>query len=151
MRNIVVMGRETQESLPKKKLSDRFNVVLTHKDIDTDDTEVSYMHNITEAVAFCKEIESRRLVESFIIGGESIYKEFLPYYDTAYITKVHSTRKADKHFPIDILNHPEWRILHRSKMLHDKEEDVDYQFFTLSRVVDKNFGKIIKFNPGTIL
>ena len=36
---------------------------------------------------------------AMVIGGGSIYRQMLPYCDTAYITKVHVTPESDTWFP----------------------------------------------------
>ena len=47
--------------------------------------------------------------EIFIIGGESIYRQFLPYCDTAYVTKIDHAYDADTHFP-NLDEMPEWEM-----------------------------------------
>ena len=47
-----------------------------------------------EAVALAKSAD-----RAMVIGGGSIYKQMLPYCDTAYITKVHVTPESDTFFP----------------------------------------------------
>ena len=42
-----------------------------------------------------------------VIGGGSMYKQMLPYCDTAYITKVHCTPESDTFFP-NRDNDPDW-------------------------------------------
>ena len=85
----VVMGRRTYESIGKA-LSDRRNVVITSSNIE--DRNIIVMHNYEEVFELTGEI--------FIIGGESIYRLFLPYADNLYLTEVDASYdKADTFFP----------------------------------------------------
>ena len=45
----------------------------------------------------------------FVIGGGMIYKELLPYCDTAYITRLDYEYEADTYFP-DLDASPEWEL-----------------------------------------
>ena len=91
---VVVMGRETFESLPgKKPLSDRINMVLSRNpDFNADCTICKSMG------ALFKELEGYDMDEVFIIGGEKVYKQFLPYCNSYLVTKIDAAFEADKHF-----------------------------------------------------
>jgi dihydrofolate reductase len=91
--NQVIMGKKTFESLPKAPLPNRTNVVITDDRNDHFEGCVT-VYSIEEAIDLCSE-ES----ESFIIGGGTIYKQFLPYASKLYITKVHRDFDADTFFP----------------------------------------------------
>ena len=85
----VVMGRRTLESIGKA-LENRENIVITRKDIEMDNVVV--VHDYKELLGLEKEL--------FIIGGESIYKLFLPYADNIYLTEINATcEDADTYFP----------------------------------------------------
>lgn len=89
----VVMGKKTWESLPKKPLPGRNNIVITDVPGEKiDQAEMAY--SINEALSKCDKGE-----ESFIIGGGSIYRQFLPLADRLYITHVHLKAPADIYFP----------------------------------------------------
>ena len=89
----IIMGKKTWESLPKKPLPNRKNVVIT--DIPDEQIEGAVMaYSIPDAVNKCEGGE-----ESFIIGGGSIYRQFMPLADRLYITHVHSKTPADIYFP----------------------------------------------------
>ena len=45
----------------------------------------------------------------FVIGGESIYRQLLPYYTKAYITKIDHAYDADTYFP-NLDEDPEWEM-----------------------------------------
>lgn len=93
MGKMVIMGKKTWESLPKKPLPGRTNVVIT--DIPGEQIENAVMaYSILEAASKCPGND-----EAFIIGGGSIYRQFLPLADRLYITHVHRTAPADIYFP----------------------------------------------------
>jgi len=89
----VVMGKRTWESLPKRPLPGRRNIVLTDiqgEKIDGAET----VYSIEEASNICRDEE-----EVFIIGGGSVYRQFMGLADRLYITKVFKKAEADVYFP----------------------------------------------------
>ena len=91
--NTIIMGKRTWESLPKRPLPGRKNVVIT--DIAHETFEGAVMaYSIDDAVAKCKGDS-----EIFIIGGGSIYRQFMSLADRLYITHVHKKAEADVYFP----------------------------------------------------
>lgn len=92
---IVVMGYNTYLSLPKRPLPNRLNIVLTRKDIELEGSIV--IHSIEELFIKLKELGEDK--EVFICGGESIYKQMIPYADKLYITHVFDSFDADTFFP----------------------------------------------------
>ena len=79
------MGRKTFEGLPNQSaLVGRKNIVLTrNKDYEAKD--VCLCHSVEDVLEKVKNVDSK---DVYVIGGGQIYKEFLPYCDTAHITKV---------------------------------------------------------------
>lgn len=90
----VIMGRKTWESLPKRPLPGRLNIVMTRSGFD--DEGVLAVASPAEAIEVCPEGET-----AFIIGGEQIYNAFLPLADTLYITQIEaeSPKRIDAWFP----------------------------------------------------
>ena len=103
---VVAMGRKTLESFPGgQPLKNRVNVVLTtDKNYKVKDTVI--VHTIEEMVDELKKYDSEDI---FVIGGEQIYRQFLPYCDRAYITKIDYHYEADTHFP-NLDEDPEWEM-----------------------------------------
>lgn len=124
---VVVMGRKTLESFPNGlPLKNRTNIVLTAN--QNYFVKGAVICHTTEEVL--KELEKYEDEDIYVIGGESIYRQFLPYCNTAHITKINHTYQADAHFPdLDAL--PEWRIT------ADSEEqtyfDIEYCFLKYER------------------
>jgi len=126
--NIVVMGRNTFNSLQVKPLRDRVNVVLTSSDCALFDPEVVVCHDVDSVLAFVRD----RLHEVFIIGGQAVYTAFLPYVTTAYITKIYHTFTADKYIP-PFTQSLEWVCDAESEM-YTTAQGIPYQFLVYKRV-----------------
>ncbi|HLN20452.1 MAG TPA: dihydrofolate reductase [Bacteroidales bacterium] len=107
----VIMGKKTWESLPRKPLPNRRNIVIT--DVPEEKIEGAVMaYSIDEACNLCGE------EENFIIGGGSIYRQFMPLADRLYITRVHSTSPADVYFPV--ISVTDWEETERQDFPADK-------------------------------
>ncbi len=92
----VIMGRKTLESFPNKApLKNRTNIVIT-KDMDYKVDGAIVVHSIEEAIEAAKDFSDEDI---FVIGGESIYRQMLPYCNVAHITKIDYTYQADVYFP----------------------------------------------------
>jgi len=104
---IVVLGRKTLETFPGgRPLVQRRNIILSRNPAFTvKDAEV--VHSKEELLKLIKEVDSD---DVFIIGGESLYREFLPLCDTAIITKINYSYEADAFFP-DLDKDEEWECV----------------------------------------
>jgi len=121
----IVMGKRTYYSLPKRPLPKRTNMVIT--DIageQIDDCLMAY--SIQDAV---DKMDSDK--ENFIIGGGSIYKQFMPLANKLYITRVHKDFDADTYFPEISLE--EWTLIEKIDVVDDKQNDFEYSFETYER------------------
>lgn len=103
---VVAMGRKTLESFPGgQPLKNRENIVLTtDKEYKVNDAKV--VHTIEEMLEKLKEYPSEDI---FVIGGETVYRQLLPYCDKAYITKIDHAYDADTHFP-NLDEDPDWQL-----------------------------------------
>ncbi|ADL05471.1 dihydrofolate reductase region [[Clostridium] saccharolyticum WM1] len=96
MGKVIVMGRKTLESLPgKQPLYGRTNIVLT-KNPDYKVKGAVVCHSLTEAM---EELGKYPEEDCFIIGGQSVYEQFLPYCNTAHVTYIDYRYSADTYFP----------------------------------------------------
>jgi dihydrofolate reductase len=84
----IVMGRSTYESIGRP-LPNRKNIVLTHNRAFTAEG-ITVVHHFDEVIA---------LEEVMVIGGASVYQQFLPYAEYLYITKIHHAFAGDAFFP----------------------------------------------------
>ena len=119
---VVVYGRKTLETFPlSQPLDRRENIILSHNpDLQVRNARV--VHSVEELLEVCRQYDSE---DVYIIGGASVYRQLLPYCDTAHITKVDFAYEADAWFP-NLDEDPDWEIT------ADSEEmtyfDIAYQF-----------------------
>lgn len=93
MGHCVIMGKRTWESLPKRPLPGRRNIVLTDLPGECIDCSVT-AYSIEDAIS-----KSEGCKEIFIIGGGAVYRQFMPLADRLYITRIHRNAPADTWFP----------------------------------------------------
>ena len=103
-----IMGRKTWESLPKKPLPGRLNIIISKtmlqesvKDIQKSsdsvthpNTEVKICESIADAIEYCTDYE-----KIFICGGASIYKEAFSLADRIELTLIRQNYDGDTFFP----------------------------------------------------
>lgn len=94
--SIVVMGRKTFESLPSGPLKDRVNIVMTRRE-EYSHQGIVVKNNKSAVLEYIKRIHPDKKV--FIIGGSSIYEQFLDEVEKLYITYYLTHYEADTHFP----------------------------------------------------
>ena len=125
---VVVMGRKTLESFPNGlPLKNRTNIVLTgNKNYKANGAII--VHTIEELL---EEIKKYPSDEVYCIGGDSVYKQLLPYCDTAHVTKIDFAYEADSHFP-NLDEMPEWTITAESE--EQTYFDLEYTFVKYERV-----------------
>lgn len=93
---VIVMGRKTLESLPGgQPLYGRTNVVLT-RDPQFKAKGARICHSVEEVLELLKDIPQDDI---YIIGGETIYEQFLPYCEEALVTWIDYEYAADTYFP----------------------------------------------------
>lgn len=124
---VVVLGRKTLETFPNKlPLKNRTNIILsTNKEYQVKDAIV--VHSIEELLL---QLEPYHTKDVYVIGGESIYKELLPYCDVAHVTKIDHVYEADAYFP-DLDEDQEWEITAESEEL--TYFDLEYAFVKYER------------------
>jgi len=90
-----VMGRKTWESLPKKPLPGRLNIVVSktlNAEIQTKSLLV--FPSLSAAIEHCANYE-----KIFICGGEAIYRQALDFADKIELTVIHKQYEGDTFFP----------------------------------------------------
>lgn len=131
--NVVIMGRKTFESLPGgKPLPDRINIILTS------DTEygvepadnVFITNSIQDTVDLCEALFPDK--EWFVIGGESIYKQFmeLDLVSEMRLTMVKDDEDGDTFFPE--FSEDEWRTYYKSLPMYPTE-NLSFHFEILKK------------------
>ena len=121
--NVIIMGRKTFESLPKGALPNRDNIVIT-KNTDLQYNNCIMANSIEDALE-----KSNKTKEIFIIGGEQIYKQTLPFCTKLYLTKVDGKFTADAFFPE--INYSEWDIINTEKVDTSDKNQYSHQFLEM--------------------
>jgi dihydrofolate reductase len=121
----VIMGKKTWESLPKKPLPGRKNIVLTDDPDECIDCCIT-AYSIEDALGKCGKDE-----KVFIIGGGSVYRQFMPLADRLYITHIHKKAPADTFFPeIDPLI---WESIEKEEHEEDGKDNPSYTYTIYQR------------------
>ncbi len=121
----VIMGKKTYESLPVKPLPHRMNIVLT--DVPGEKIAGCVMaYSIPEAIKQCPEEE-----ECFVMGGGSVYRQFLPLADKIYMTWVHRVFEADTFFPE--VDEKDWELVSREEIKNDPAVHFSYDYLVFER------------------
>lgn len=93
---VIILGHRTLETFPQgMPLAGRTNIILS-RDPDFKVKGADVVHSIEELMEELKAYDSR---DVYVVGGESIYQQLLPYCDTAHLTMIDHTYEADAHFP----------------------------------------------------
>ncbi len=120
----VIMGRKTWDSLPKKPLPGRANVVLS-RDGAFEPTQAVVCERFGEAVSMAREqAEEDGVEEVCVIGGVAVFALALPKAQRLYLTEVEADVDGDAVFPA--FNEADWREVRRES--HSAAEDDDYAF-----------------------
>ncbi|MDO4187470.1 MAG: dihydrofolate reductase [Lachnospiraceae bacterium] len=124
---VVVLGRKTMATFPNgQPLKNRTNIVLT-KDANYKAGDAIIVHSIDELL---DELKNYPTDDVYIIGGDSVYKQMLPYVDTCEVTKIRWGYEADSFFP-NLEKDDEWEITYESE--EQTYFDTEYTFQTWSR------------------
>ena len=131
--NVIVMGRKTLESFPEAKpLANRTNIVITNNP-NYKAKGVTLVYSIDEAM---EEIKKYPAEEVFIIGGQTIYEQFLDYCHVAHVTKINYSYDADTYFP-NLDDKDGWKIQGISEEY--TYHDLDYKFYKYVNKKAKEF------------
>ena len=122
----LIMGRKTWESLPKKPLPGRPNIVITRqKNFRAEGASV--VSDSSSALAAAGQVE-----EVCVIGGGEIFDMFLPQTNRIYLTEVDLEVDGDTFFPA--LDPAQW--IETAREIHPRGPN-DSASFVL-RVLDRN-------------
>ena len=103
---VVVLGRKTLATFPGGlPLKNRTNIILTRNPDFTAKGAV-VCHDVEEALEELKKYPSEDI---YIIGGDTIYRQFLPYCNVAHVTRTDHAYDADAWFP-NLDEDPDWEL-----------------------------------------
>ena len=124
---VVVLGRKTMDTFPQKQpLPNRVNIILSH-DKKYQVKGAVVVHSIEELLEELKKYPTESV---YIIGGESIYRQMLPYCDTAHVTQIDHEYQADAFFT-NLDEDSEWELTAEGE--EETYFDLEYRFVRYSR------------------
>lgn len=121
MGHVVVIGRKTLATLPAgQPLKGRTNIILS-RDPEWTVRGATVVHSIKELMEVLKPYEDDDI---YVAGGGEIYRQLLPYCDTAYVTRIDMTYQADTFFE-DLDESPDWEMVEEG----DEQTCFDIEFY----------------------
>ena len=127
---VIIMGHNTLLSLPgSQPLAGRENIVLS-KDNNLKIKGATVLNSLDSCLEYLRE-NTINDEDVFVIGGESVYRNFLPYCNVAHVTYIDYEYAADRHF-LNLDLDKEWNLV-----LETEEEtyfDIPYTFRMYKRV-----------------
>lgn len=127
----VIMGRKTWDSLPRKPLPKRPNIVVSRNpELSVPDAWLA--PGLTPAIAMARSMAVKaEQDEVFVIGGAGLYEHALEFADRLYLTEVCADLEGDTYFPE--IHEQDWN--ERSSETVPAGEKDDYE--TVFRVLDR--------------
>lgn len=129
----ILMGRKTWDSLPKKPLPKRENIILTRDWRFT-------AHGARVFTALAPAIEAGKALarasdqrEVFIVGGEALYKATIAFADVLYITEVDTEVDGDAFFPA--FDESRFEAMTAKRVEADARNDHAFQVRVLKRKI----------------
>lgn len=119
----VIVGRRTLADFPGgRPLRGRRNIVLTRGGTAIDGAELA--HSAAEAY----EMSS---ADAMVLGGQSVFRDMMPYIDRVFVTKINCRPRSDSFFE-NLDESSDWRITDQSEAL--REGDIEYRFICYERI-----------------
>jgi len=126
----VLMGRKTWDSLPRKPLPGRQNLILT-RDADFKAEEAWIYTDLDAMLAAARAMaEAAQVGEACVIGGAQLYNALLPQANRIVLTEVNLEPQGDAYLDLD-LSH--WREISREHVARGEKDDADFTIRILER------------------
>ncbi len=127
----ILMGRKTWDSLPKKPLPGRLNVVLS-RDESFEPHGAVVCTDFSEALDIAREqAEEDGASEVCVIGGEALFEAALPKTKRLYLTEVDAAPEGDARFPA--IDESQWMEAKREEHPAGEDDDFAFMFRVLER------------------
>jgi dihydrofolate reductase len=123
----LIMGRKTHESIGRP-LPGRKNIIITRDETFTAEGCV-VVNSIDAALAECADVE-----EVMVMGGASLYEQFLPIANKLYLTRVDAELTGDTWFPE--WQTEQWLEVEREDHQADEKNQFDYSFIVYEKLDD---------------
>ena len=119
----VIVGRRTLADFPGgRPLRGRRNIVLTRGGTTIDGAELA--HSAAEAYEMSG-------ADAVVLGGQSVFRDMMPYIDRVFVTKINCRPRSDSFFE-NLDESSDWRITDQSEAL--REGDIEYRFICYERI-----------------
>lgn len=119
----VIVGRKTLEDFPGgRPLKNRRNIVITRRDADIEGAVV--VHSTEEAIRAAGD------GRCYVIGGASVFRQFFPYLDRVYVTKIDLKPLSDSYFP-DLDSDGDWYLAEGGGQM--EENGISFRFYCYKR------------------
>ncbi len=128
----ILMGSTTWDSLPKKPLPGRLNIVLT-RDVRMEAEGAIICHSLFEALDIAREHAADDGADEIcVIGGANIYEQTLPKADRIYVSHVHADVEGDAHFPA--IDPSIWQVTSEESFAKTENDDHDFTLKIYDRI-----------------
>ena len=128
MNDVVVMGRKTYESIPKRPLKNRINIVLT-KQLDYKADGAIVCHSKEDVLNYIQEKQLQKPIH--VIGGVSVFNLFKEEVNILYRTIIDETFKGDTYMPE--INYKYFRVIDVTEGVVDEKNIYSRRFFIYER------------------
>ena len=119
----MILGRKTLATFPGgRPLKGRRNLILSRS--------ANFAPEGAEVFPDVETLRAAAPEDAFVIGGASVYRQLLPWCDTAYVTKIDRAFPADCYFP-DLEQDPAWERTEESAPL--EQDGIIYRYVTYRR------------------
>lgn len=124
---VIVLGRKTLQTFPQgMPLQGRVNIILSRNPrFRVRGAEVA--HSVEELLRM---LQAYPAEDVYVAGGESVYRQLLPYCDIAHITRIDRSYEADARCP-DLDAEPGWELAAESG--EQTYFDIAYRFLRYER------------------
>jgi len=126
----VLMGRKTWESLPKRPLVGRQNLVLTRDAGYVAEGAWVYTDAPVMLAAARAMAEAAGAEEACVIGGAQLYREMLPHANRIVLTEVNLNPEGDARLELDL---SQWREISSEHVARGEKDDADFTVRVLER------------------
>ncbi|MFO0991768.1 MAG: dihydrofolate reductase [Hyphomicrobiales bacterium] len=124
----VIMGRKTWDSLPKKPLPGRPNIVVTRQ-AGYEAPGAIVAATLSEALRQARAVATDEIA---VIGGAEIFNEMLPFADRIYLSEIDLEAQGDRYFPV--LPAAEWKEISSETYARLEGDAAGFKLRVLDRV-----------------
>jgi dihydrofolate reductase len=130
---VVIMGRKTFESIGRKPLPGRHNIVVSRTMQKSAQGGEVVAASLSEAMDLAREhCNNFSKDEIIVMGGAELYTEALPLIKRLYLTRIHGKHEGDTFLPE--LNMVSWRCLRSELKISDDQEVPNFTVSLLERI-----------------